>query len=385
MRREALDLRTELKQARARTDALFALLCPDAVYERPIPERHRSVFYIGHLEAFDWNLLAEPLGLAAFDASLDKLFAFGIDPSAGDLPNDQPSDWPALPAVRQYVRTVRERLDAAFSRVPEYLLDVAIEHRLMHAETFGYMLHNLPHGMKIAQAVSVPDGAPPPAPAMLEIPAGEAPLGCTSGFGWDNEFRAHSVNVPAFAISKYKVTNGEYLEFVRAGAGAPHFWVRRDGEWYWRGMFGEVPLPLAWPVWVTQREAAAYAAWSGMSLPTEAQFQRAAYCDGIPETGNFDFRGWDPVSVDEAPNSLGVAQMIGNGWEWTDTVFAPFEGFTPFPFYRNYSEPFFDGQHYVMKGGSPLTAARLLRPSFRNWFRPAYPYVYAGFRLVRNR
>ena len=54
------------------------------------------------------------------------------------------------------------------------------------------------------------------------------------------------------------------------------------------------------------------------------------------------------------------------------------------PFYTNYSEPFFDGAHYVLKGGSPRTAACMLRPSFRNWFRPAYPYIYATFRLVAS-
>ena len=64
--------------------------------------------------------------------------------------------------------------------------------------------------------------------------------------------------------------------------------------------------------------------------------------------------------------------------------FAPFAGFTPFPFYSNYSEPFFDGQHYVLKGASPRTAACFLRPSFRNWFRPSYPYVYGTFRMVKS-
>jgi formylglycine-generating enzyme required for sulfatase activity len=76
--------------------------------------------------------------------------------------------------------------------------------------------------------------------------------------------------------------------------------------------------------------------------------------------------------------------MWGNGWEWTSTLFAPFPGFQPFPFYPGYSANFFDGQHYVMKGRSARTAACMLRPSFRNWFQPHYPYVYAGFRCVSN-
>ena len=74
--------------------------------------------------------------------------------------------------------------------------------------------------------------------------------------------------------------------------------------------------------------------------------------------------------------------MRGNGWEWTSTVFAPFAGFEPFRFYAGYSADFFDGRHYVMKGGSARTAACMMRPSFRNWFQPDYPYVYAGFRCV---
>jgi formylglycine-generating enzyme required for sulfatase activity len=193
------------------------------------------------------------------------------------------------------------------------------------------------------------------------------------------------VDVPAFSIGKYKVTNGEYLEFVRQGAAPPFFWHDGGGEWRYRGMFQDVPLPLDAPVYVTHGEAEAYACWRGMRLASEAEFQRAA--SGGSTSSNVDFRYWDPVPVnaDEAPgDDAGPQQMVGNGWEWTSTVFAPFPGFQPMPFYTNYSEPFFDGQHYVLKGGSPRTAACMLRPSFRNWFRPAYPYIYATFRLVAS-
>jgi formylglycine-generating enzyme required for sulfatase activity len=79
-----------------------------------------------------------------------------------------------------------------------------------------------------------------------------------------------------------------------------------------------------------------------------------------------------------------VYDLVGNGWEWTRTEFAPFPGFTPMPFYPGYSANFFDGKHYVTKGGSPRTAACMLRRSFRNWFQPHYPYVYATFRCVED-
>src|SRR5262249_29814246 len=102
---------------------------------------------------------------------------------------------------------------------------------------------------------------------------------------------------------------------------------------------------------------------------------------------NFDFRGWAPSDVDAYPDGVsafGVADLLGNGWEWTSTPFAPFDGFKPFEFYPGYSADFFDGKHYVMKGGSSRTAALLLRRSFRNWFQPHYPNIYASFRCVEN-
>ena len=142
--------------ARRRSDDLFNIVRPDSLYERPIPERHRIVFYVGHLEAFDWNLLHENvLGLNRFRPEFDRLFAFGIDPVGGGLPADQPSDWPAVEAVHDYVRKIREALDEKLSDGSlessgakrdgfpiDSLLNVAIEHRLMHVETLAYMLHH---------------------------------------------------------------------------------------------------------------------------------------------------------------------------------------------------------------------------------------------------
>jgi formylglycine-generating enzyme required for sulfatase activity len=103
--------------------------------------------------------------------------------------------------------------------------------------------------------------------------------------------------------------------------------------------------------------------------------------------GNFDFARWDPTPVGAFPagaSAFCVNDLIGNGWEWTRTEFAPLPGFEAFAFYPGYSANFFDGQHYVMKGGSWRTAACMLRRSFRNWFQPHYPYVYGAFRCVEH-
>jgi formylglycine-generating enzyme required for sulfatase activity len=377
--------KSELREARRQTDELFEIVREDAFYERPIPERHRIIFYLGHLEAFDWNLVARhALDLPSFHPAFDRLFAFGIDPPEGQLPDDAPADWPAIEEVERYNRCVRESIDRTLPNVPEEFLHAAIEHRLMHAETLAYILHQLPYEQKRSGPAAALDGGCPPAGRMIEISRGVVQLGCPSseGFAWDNEYQAHTVDVPAFAIGQHKVTNGEYLEFVREGGSPPFFWAERDGGWFYRGMFAEISLPLDAPVYVTKCQAEAYARARGLALPTEAQFQRAA--SGLPPSRNVDFRFWDPIPVTADGTAEAPLQMTGNGWEWTGTVFGPFPGFEPKPYYANYSAPFFDGQHYVLKGGSPRTAARFLRPSFRNWFRPSYPYIYATFRLVAS-
>ena len=435
-------LMSRMEEARARTDALFDLLPPNSFYDRPIPERHRMIFYLGHLEAFDWNLLAPALGLESFDPGFDKLFAFGIDPVDGGLPTDIPADWPAIAQVENYNRRVRGALDEALqgSRALHSssadladgtLLHVAIEHRLMHAETLAYLLHNLPVDRKIPQPAPLADTRSAPRPRRVAIPAGVATLGQPRGdsFGWDNEFEEQRVEVPSFSIDAFPVTNGEYLKFVQAGGyedlrywsaddwnwkssaklDHPHFWVRRsdgqDGQaneqWQYRVMFGRIPLPLSWPAYVSHAEASAFARWAGKKLPTEAQWHRASYGahdgtesrypwgDAPPNVtrGNFHFVSWDATSVDAYPagaSAFGVFDLLGNGWEWTSTVFGPLPGFKAFSFYPGYSANFFDGKHFVMKGGSPQTDACMLRRSFRNWFQPHYPYVYAKFRCVEE-
>lgn len=385
-------LRSELSSAREHSDRLFRLISPEGLYERPIAERHRLIFYLGHLDAFDWNLLARRgMSAPAFHAEFDQLFERGIDPAPGEAREDSAGDWPSRNEVEQYDRKTRAWIDSHLEEIDPWLLQMAIEHRHMHAETLAYLLHGLPYNRKMAAT----EGEIPayrranPANPLIAIGAAPVTLGKTKeSFGWDNEHLAHEVPVREFRISKFKISNGEYLEFVREGGPAPHFWRLEKGAWLYRGMFAEFPLPLDWPVWVTWQQASAYAAWRGpaFALPTEAQFQLAAQRRS-PDAArdNFDYRRWDPIPVDAGGSMANVpAQMTGNGWEWTRDVFTPFAGFEAHPAYPGYSSDFFDGEHYVMKGASPRTARLLTRPSFRNWFRPDYPHMYAGFRLVEN-
>jgi gamma-glutamyl hercynylcysteine S-oxide synthase len=403
---ETKNLLAELQSARAEGDRLFAILNAEGIYERPIAERHRVIFYIGHLDGFDSiQICREGLGLKSQDAQFDALFQAGIDPDSSHLPADTPADWPSLQQVRDYVSRCRKHVDDSVEHAPGDVLYMALEHRLMHLETLAYMFHNFDYRLKhVAGAVRLKQTAGPnPQQTWIEIPGGDAVLGKPNddAFGWDNEYAENRRSVPAFRIQQNSVTNGDYLRFVQDGGPIPHFWSKRDNGFYYQGMFEEIPLPLDWPVYVTQAEAEAFAKSIGKSLPDEAQFHRAAF--GTPsghqqqypwgdveptsQHGNFNFYRWDPEPVDAhglGRSAFGVNQLVGNGWQWTSTAFGPFPGFKARPSYPGYSADFFDGAHYVMKGGSARTAARLLRRSFRNWFRRDYPYVYATFRCVEN-
>jgi iron(II)-dependent oxidoreductase len=426
------------RRNRQRSRALFDLVAPEAYYSRPISLRHPIVFYEGHLPAFSLNtLVKKALGRSGVDERLERLFARGIDPEdEHSADRQQAADWPSRDEVRRFAEACDDLVLHALAHAPlsqpgHPLLDegqavyAILEHEAMHQETMLYMWHQLPYDSKRAPARSTSevDGRTPESESVL-IPGGRATLGARRGeipFGWDNEFPAQVVDVPAFEIDIHNVTNERFLDFVEARGYSdarwwtpalfawvqqeriehPRFWTRRNGTWKWRGMFEEIDLPPAWPVYVSQAEASAYARWKGARLPTEAEYHRAAFGDpsgsersypwgeAPPDSsrGHFDFASWDPIAAGQRPagqSAWGVHDLIGNGWEWTSTEFAPFPGFRPLPSYPEYSADFFDGQHVVMKGASPATALPLLRRSFRNWFRPNYPYVYATFHCVTS-
>jgi ergothioneine biosynthesis protein EgtB len=429
---------------RERSRLLFDLLTDeDAHYSQPIPLRHPFVFYEGHVPGFSFNTLVKTaLGEAGIDPALEGLFARGIDPptdgaTAPDAARNR-ERWPSRRVVRQFAQAADERVIEALThgdidRPGHPLLDraeavfVILEHEVMHQETLLYMLHRVPHGLKRSPSGYRPrvGGASPPT-SWIEIGPGRATLGVDRKAGvyaWDNECPRHTEPVPAFVIESGNVTNAAFMEFAAAGGYReqsfwrpadwdwvrredirhPPFWGRQEGGWTWRGLFEAIPLPPAWPVYVSHAEAEAYARWRGARLPTEAEFQRAAY--GVPggeerpfpwgETapdarrhGVFDFTSWDPQPAGGHPggrSAWGVDDLVGNGWEWTSTPFAPFPGFRPQATYPEYSADFFDGDHFVMKGASPATARELLRPTFRNWFRGRYPYMYATFRCAKDR
>lgn len=440
----AEQLRERFHAAWTRSDEIFAIVGSGQTLTQPIVWRHPFIFYVGHLPAFSWNqVCGEILGWPSFNAYFDDLFCRGIDPDVdtGECHwhPEVPDSWPSLADTIEYRDQVRQALLAstealADSRSNDSLaqggrvFELILEHEFMHQETLLYMMQQMaPQEKKPPRHLPRYQFGPAGRSQSIVIRAGKARLGAGFDeltFGWDNEFGAVEVDVPSFAMDSLPVTNSEFLEFVLAGGYSerrhwraddwnwkelerkqyPTCWQRQGDTWLYRAMFDWLPLDqvASWPVYVSLAEARAYASWRGQRLPSEAEYQRAAYYgpDGrasiypwgdsepAPRHGNFDFTAWAPEPVGSHPagaSRWGVQELAGNGWELTDTPFAPLPGFTPYmTTYPDYSRDFFDGKHFVVKGASWATEAALLRPSFRNWYQAHYPYVFAKFRCVSD-
>ena len=257
-----------------------------------------------------------------------------------------------------------------------YFVRLALLHEDMHHEAALYSAQQL--GVKIADArwQAAPLPAPPPALAMA---GGLFELGSSTeaGFGFDNEFGAHAVQLAPFEIDAQVVRWAEFLPFVEAGGYADDRWWTGEGAAWRCAHAGLAPrylrhcagAPRRWQQWrhgawralalheaachLSQHEALAWCRWAGRRLPTEAEWENAAL------TRDSHFR-W------------------GDVWEWTASAFAPYPGFRAHP-YRDYSAPWFDGRP-VLRGASFMTQPRLRHARYRNFFPAHRNDLAAGFR-----
>jgi iron(II)-dependent oxidoreductase len=340
----------------------------------------------------------------------------------------------AFPSRAETLRYITRVLERATLRLasrrpgPEeaYFYTLAALHEDMHTENLTLVRQTL--GLP-APSLCRPDPrrAPPPvdpayAPRDVFVPGGRFMLGAPRDepFVFDNEQWAHPVEVRPFRIRSTPVTNAEFLAFVedggyrrrelwgrrgwqwrrREGALHPLFWVQdADGRWRERRFASAIPLePWRPVVHVNWHEAQAYCRWAGRRLPTESEWEMAATLD--PRTGHkarfpwgddppdparasLDFSAADAIDVRAMPagdSPVGCRQMIGNVWEWVEDTFEPYPGFAPGP-YAASSEPSF-GQKPVLKGGAWTTRSRLIRATWRNFYKAHRRNIFAGFRTV---
>jgi iron(II)-dependent oxidoreductase len=423
--RSAEALAAALRDARNYTLGLYAHLTEEQQRFPQITIVNPPRWEVGHVGWFQefWcrrYRADDPAGLRTSSriANADALFNSSTVPHATRWSLSVP-EWPAL---REYLdATLADTLAAlACSREGErYFFELALYHEDMHAEALLMTLQSLalPAPPRFAEPRLPPGVGADQAAGDLALPGGEFAFGTPRGteahrFVFDNEQWAHVLPVAPFSIARRCVTGAEFAAFVADGgyvrrdlwsdAGrawldianrtAPAYWRRDGASWQVRRFDRWHALDTSAPAQhVSWYEADAYCRWAGRRLPTEVEWEFAA-CARL-RAGNDD-RPWPtaagnanvdavigaPVAAgafaETAPN--GLAQMLGNVWEWTTTPFGPYPGFASGP-YADYSAPWF-GDHHVLRGGSWATRSRLVHHRFRNFYRPDRHDHFVGFR-----
>jgi iron(II)-dependent oxidoreductase len=420
----------DLDEARRRTHALLAPLDDERLTTQYDQLMSPPVWDFAHIGVFEELWLVQRLsGAPPMDEELMVTY------DAIETPRVVRGRRELLdrPRAGEYVRQVRERTLALLEEVDldaedpllrdGFVYDLVVQHEHQHDETILQAIQLTPGRYREALP-ALPDapGGLATSAGMVTVPPGRYPIGSDAHEPYDNEHPRHEVELAAFEIDRFPVTNSAFQEFMSDGGYEREELWSRDG-WEWRFIFG-VQSPEYWrwerPCWLTSRyghvqpvdprlpvshvsyfEAEAFATWAGKRLPTEHEWEVAAAWDPAsgrsrrypwgdeghtPERANLDQHLLREAPVGAYPagaSALGCEQMLGDVWEWTSSDFRAYPGFAAFP-YAEYSTPFYGTEFKVLRGGSWATRPRVARNTFRNWDSRLKRQIFAGFRCARN-
>ncbi|WP_373478548.1 5-histidylcysteine sulfoxide synthase [Geminocystis sp.] len=413
-------------------DLLFkSIINSETFYLNPDSLRNPLIFYLGHSAVFYINklvilrLLKESQRI---NPDYEKLYEIGVDP---ETPNELQKaiafiKWAKVEELWQYrhqaykmVINVIEKTPLTLPITPDSLwwgIIMSIEHQRIHIETSSMLIRQLPLELvrKPSQWHYAKSQGKPPTNEMIKIKGGKVILGKKKDdnlYGWDVDFGEKEVIISPFQVSKYLITNGEFLEFVNNKgydnknywdeiswqwklenkASYPKFWRKLSHNYSYRLMFDEIDLPLDFPVEVNHHEANAYCRYLSQKLGNKYQLMSEAQWQFLQQKSddninnyNLNFKFISPHSVgslETSKNDQNIYDLRGNVWEWLGDIFTPLSSFKPHYLYQDYSAPFFDNRHYMLMGGSWATNGYEATPYYRNWFRP-YFYQHAGFRII---
>ena len=279
----------------------------------------------------------------------------------------------------------------------------------------------------------------------VSFPGGLTDIGLTpdpaavTNFAFDNETPRHPVYLQPFRLATRPVTCAEYLAFIdQNGYNRPELWLSegwitvRAESWqaplYWRRdettnsgwsiytLHGFRPLEdlSETPVChLSSFEADAYARWAGHRLPTEFEWEHAAIhhlqrasispSDPSDNPTNPATPDWTKLPIASLPlfpipnlvetgnlhptpatDRSGLQQLFGDVWEWTSSGYTGYPGYKPLPgALGEYNGKFMSSQ-VVLRGGSCVTPAAHIRPTYRNFFSPATRWQFSGLRLAKD-
>jgi ergothioneine biosynthesis protein EgtB len=312
----------------------------------------------------------------------NPLFATLYDEDDGDL--SKHTSRPTLEEVlryRKYVDIEMLELIPCLPNDANLLLETAINHEQQHQELLfvdiKYILGSSPLHQPYKTSFCESSGNSIEGNDFVVIPGGEYSIGYSGyGFSYDNEHQAHRVMLKPFEISKHLVTNGEYCDFMQAGGYqrmeywfgdgwkwinenkilAPLYWEKVDGVWHRYALGGFEPVDMTEPVThISYYEAAAYAAWKKLRLPTEFEWEAAA-----------DHIHW------------------GERWEFTNSAYLPYPGYVkPNGVAARYNSRFMINT-MVLRGASVVTPPNHSRKSYRNFCYADQRRLFNGIRLCRD-
>ena len=433
------DIAARFRTTRQRAFALIEPLTPEDMMVQSSPDASPAKWHLAHTSWFFESFVLREFvpGYEVFHPDFVWLFNSYYQSFAA-FPEKRLRSSFSRPALDEILR-YREHIDEAVERLldrdpdPETLkrIELGANHEEQHQEL---LLTDILHAfftnpLRPAYKTETAADAPITSPATNHGRQGAGPLGFIDyagglvevghngeGFCFDNELARHRVWLDPYALATRLVTCGEYAEFIADGgyqrpelwlsAGwdavqhnnwrSPLYWSKETDRWRvftLRGEFGLEELETTPVSQVSYFEADAYARWAGCRLPTEFEWEAAAQDSrkGQPIEGNLLDSGRlmpapvsSPATAPIQKQSSTQGQLWGDCWEWTASAYLGYPGFQPLPgSLGEYNGKFMSGQ-MVLRGGSCVTPAAHIRPSYRNFFSPETRWQFSGIRLTKS-
>lgn len=383
-----MDLTGCYKEARKLTEDICAPLHTEDYVVQPVADVSPPKWHLGHTSWFFETFILKPyfMGYQEFDPQYNFVFnsyyeTVGVRVIRTDRGN---LSRPTVTEIYQYRKYVDEAMEKYLcgdvSKDIQELVVLGLNHEQQHQELLytdiKYILGHNPLFPAYSKDYAAPKIDKNADGKFIKMKEGIYEIGFTGeGFCFDNELSRHKVYLQPFEISLALVTNREYREFIDAGGyqdfrhwhaegwdwvkknqvTAPLYWHNIDGGWHYYTYTGL--QPIGWDdmlCHVSYFEASAYAAWKGMRLPTEFEWEASA--------GHFNW---------------------GKRWEWTESAYLPYPGFVKAPgAIGEYNGKFMVNQQ-VLRGASEVTSPGHSRITYRNFFQTHLQWQFTGIRLAR--
>jgi ergothioneine biosynthesis protein EgtB len=408
----------QYRTIRARSEALCQPLTIEDYVIQAMPDVSPPKWHLAHTTWFFENFVLRPYcdGYAVFDEQYGYLFNSYYEAVGRFFPRAQRGllARPTVEDIGRYRAHVDRAMVEFLAAVPQatqadvtFRTTLGLHHEQQHQELlltdikYNFSVNPLHPVYRAREATNVRAAQPL---TWLDFPGGLQNIGFGGeGFTYDNETPRHAVLLQDYRLASRPVTNGEYWEFIESGAygrhefwlsdgwatvrqqgwEAPLYWEKIDRQWWQMTLSGMRPVDENEPVChVSFYEAEAYARFRDKRLPTEAEWECAAA--GLAIQGNLsDADCYHPVPAPDSPSGT-LVQMFGDVWEWTHSPYLPYPGFCPLTgALGEYNGKFMCNQ-WVLRGGSCVTPASHLRPSYRNFFYPKDRWQFAGIRLAED-